>query len=191
MAELANDAGYQARNAALDAEMAVRAQSRCEAEQPLLADLATLGLHVASVWSLHNHRPYPPGTYDVLLHHLDSALPDRVREGITRAFVAAEARPLWTKLVHRYRGDPSPLDSGARQGLAEALMTLADREVKEDLLALLRDRSLGSSRVLLLRALTRLRLPDRWDLVGEFSHDPELRAEAEHMLHQRALREHR
>lgn len=70
-------------------------------------------------------------------------------------------------------------------------MTLADREVKDDLLALFRDRTLGSSRVLLLRALTRLRLPDRWDLVDELSHDPELRAEAEHMLHQRALRKRR
>ena len=50
---------------------------------------------------------------------------------------------------------------------------------------------LGPSRVLLLRALTRLRLPTAWSSISQCLADPELKKEAAHLLHQRELRDRR
>jgi len=183
------DREYRAKVEALDAELAKRSERVREAERPLLTDLGALGLDVESVWDLRARQPYPDGTFDVLLRHLATTLPDRTREGIARALAVADARDLWPVLVDAYRNETSPEDSGAREGLAEALMITAHRAVADDLVELIRDRSLGISRVLLLRAVTRLRLPDRWDLIAACAQDPALHREAEHMLAERARRQ--
>lgn len=182
------DPDYRARKKAFDAELAERSRRLREAERPLLADLSALGLDVESVWALRSLQPYPDGTVDVLLQHLVTPFPDRVREGIARALAVVEARPAWPVLVRAYRNETSAEDSGAREGLAEALMVTASRATADDLVGMIRDRRLGPSRVLLLRAVTRLRLPGRWELIAECLRDPDLAIEADHMLAKRTRR---
>lgn len=188
---LRTDPEYRAQHEAVEVERAERTKRLRATEGPLLADLAELGLRLETVWNLRSRQPYPDGTVEVLLHHLAEPLPDRVREGIARALAHVNVRWAWPNLVQAYRNEQSLEDSGARQGLAEALMVTAHRGVADDLVALIRDRTLGSSRVLLLRAITRLRLPGGWELIGECVEDPDLEKEAEHVLAQRARRQER
>ena len=186
---LRTDPDYRAKVESVEAERAERVKRLRDAEKPLLADLAALGLDVETVWNLRGREPYPDGTVEVLLRHLASPLPDRVREGIARALAVVEVRWAWPNLAQAYRNEMSPMDSGVRQGLAEALLVTAHREVADDLVSLIHDRTLGTSRVLLLRAVSRLRLPGRWELIAECAEDPDLYKEAEHMLAQRARRQ--
>ena len=188
MRALDADPDHRAKKETFDAELAERSRRLSEAARPLLADLSAIGCDVESLWTLRTLQPYPDGTIQVLLQHLGTPLPDRVREGIARALAVVEARPAWPELVQAYRNEASAEDTGTREGLAEALMVTASRATADELVEIIQDRRLGPSRILLLRALTRLRLPDRWGLIAQCRQDPDLVVEADHMLAERARR---
>jgi hypothetical protein len=183
---LLTDPEYAAQVRAMEHERATRADALREAEQPLLEDLRAVGVSVDSVWTLRTEQRRDSAVATVLLRHLHRPYPDRVREGLARALTAPAA---WDHLVRAYREANPQRDRSFMDGLAATLSQIADRSRRDELLGLLHDRSRGSSRVHLLRAVTRLRLPDRWLLVEACTADPDLRREAEHMLHQRALRD--
>jgi hypothetical protein len=147
-----------------------------KAEQPLLADLRRTGIEVQSAWDLVNtSRPYLEAL-PVLLEHLARPYPDRVREGIARALAVRDARFAWPALVRLYQQEPPGTD--AKDGLAVALAAISDRSTLSDLIRLAADRQQGTSRVLLIRGLTRSRQPSARAALERLQDDPEVGEEA-------------
>jgi hypothetical protein len=66
---------------------------------------------------------------------------------------------------------------GAKAGLAAALAATATDDVIDDLIALAKDRSLGSSRLLLLKALRKSKSEVAKRTIEELASDPDLKKE--------------
>lgn len=188
MAELEADPEWVA---ARDAEE--RQLERDEAELrrqqvPLLADLSAVGIHVTDVWDLVNTSEPYPAALPVLVQHLHLDYAEPIREGIARALAVPDAVPFWDQVMKLFRA-ADPGDVRIYQGLGVALSGMATRSRLAEVRAVLRDRRLGPARGFFLRTLTRLRAPDRWEVIGDLFDDPEIGAEARHLLHQRELRD--
>jgi hypothetical protein len=211
MERLNSDPEYLARKKEQDEEFQRKAEEYAHAEAPLVQALKAAGVPVSSVWDLVNAgRKRPSRTFRIstdppeaiwdwldakgrsfativplLLEHLQRPYPDRVRAGIARALAVPEAKFAWPLLVKLYRQDQG---DWSRDGLAVALSNLADDDLIDELIALARDPQNGKSRVLLLDALRRSRLPRTQTALTEFGKDPVLQKEALRILHLRSKR---
>lgn len=150
------------------------------AEAPLVEDLRRAGFEVESAWDLVNISTPYPAALSILLDHLWRPYPDRVREGIARALAVRDAKFGWDTLIRLYREERAGTD--AKDGLAVALAGSADEEVIDDLVELARDPAHGDSRLLLLRALARLRDQRAHAALRALAGDPALTEEAERLL---------
>jgi len=188
LAQLESDPAWVAARAERERQLARREAELGESEAPLAQQLREAGIDVESAWDLvKTYEPYPDAI-PILLAHLHRPYPDRVREGIARALAVPDAHSAWHEIVELYRLTDPDEEPDTKDGLAVCLAAIAGRGNVEEVIVLIRDRSLGPSRVVFLRVLTRLRVPQAWELVAECARDPELRRQAEHMLHQRELR---
>ena len=132
--------------------------ARHRAEQaPLLAELRTADLDIQAVSDLINTSAKYDKAIPILLRHLLLPYSDVTRETIARSLAVPEARHAWPTLVAEYRkaptGKKNGIRLGAKDGLAVALSVTATEAVMEELVALAKDRTHGSSRLLLLPAL--------------------------------------
>lgn len=179
-----NDPEWQARKAeserlALIAEEKERELSADEV--PLVRSLAQAGFLVKSVWDLVSS----PGPYKnaipVLLEHLKKPYMERTREGIARALAVYDSADIWPELVHLYRNEPlfvkTGKNNGAKDGLALAVAQATTEENISTLIELARDRSNGSSRLLLLRRLRRSKNPIAKHALADLAADPDLEKE--------------
>ena len=81
-------AEQERKNAALEAEMQILRRE----EEPLIADLSSVGIKVDSVWDLVNTNRAYPAAVPVLVRHLQNReYPIKIREGIVRALIVPEA----------------------------------------------------------------------------------------------------
>jgi len=179
---------FVARQEAQERELAARsARLRAEAE-PLLKDLSAVGWQVDSVWDLVNTSANYMEAIPVLLKHLLLPYSDRTREGIARALAVPPARAAWPALVEEYRkapmgvgvkapGETKEFRLGAKDGLACAVAATATEGVMEDLVELAKDRTLGSSRVLLLSVLKKSKSNVARVALKELASDPDLEKE--------------
>jgi hypothetical protein len=187
-ARLEADPDYVARRRARDAEFA-RIRTAVKTEQaPILEDLRRVGCHVESVWDLVNtSKPYPEAL-PILVKHLTLPYSDRTREGIARALAVKPARFAWPNLVEEYCKAPTgwgiksaaesePARLGVKDGLAVALSVTVTDETMPELIELLRDRSHGEYRVLLLFGLKRSKNPLVLEAIDELADDPDLAKE--------------
>lgn len=184
--ELENNPEYVAMRQRKDAELAQRVAVLARASAPLIAALAGVGVDVASVWDLVNR----PNDYDValpvLLTHLNLEYPEVIREGIARALGVPNARPLaWEAVVSQYKREPM---RQVKSGLAVAISAMADRSVLDEVIALVRDRANGPSRILLLSVLSRSRDPAAATTLTELADDPDLYKEIAIILKRKAKR---
>ena len=115
----------------------------------------------------------------ILLEHLQRSYPDAVREGIARALAVPAAKFAWPSLVNLYRQETV---RRTKDGLAVAISNIADDETLDELIALARDVGHGESRVLLLNALERSRLPKARKALMELGGDPMLQKEVQRIL---------
>lgn len=150
-------------------------------QEPILAELREIGWDVSSVWDLVNtSNPYSEAI-PVLLKHLLLPYSDRTREGIARALAVPDARYAWPILVAEYRKAPMGQENGirldAKSGLAVALAATATDKVMDELIAIAKDRSHGSSRLLLLRALRKSKSAAAKQAIEELASDPDLKKE--------------
>jgi hypothetical protein len=175
----------RARLRAIDAEKGARRAewiARLDIEeQPLLADLRRIGLSLDSVWDLVNmSMPYREAL-PILMEHLTRPYSDRTMEGIARALAVPDARSAWPLLVTQYRkartGVEDGIILGAKGGLAAALSATATDDVIDELIGLAKDRSNGSSRVLLLRGLRKSKMPQAKAALDDLASDPDLEKE--------------
>jgi hypothetical protein len=170
-------------------EIEKRVAENRRAEAPLVAELQAAGVQVQTgvlvqtVWDLVNTASPYPEALPILLAHLPRPYPAAVREGIARALAVPATRALgWEVLTRLYREEPVAL---VKAGLAAAIAAASANEVLEDVLALVRDRRHGESRVLLLSALRRSRDPRAAAALVELADDPDLTKEIQFILRRR------
>src|SRR5277367_1754260 len=112
---------WVAREKAKDEEREARASQLRIEQQPLLAELRSVGWPVNSVWDLVNTGEKYEAAIPVLLKHLVLPYSDRIRGGIARSLAVRYARSAWPLLVAEYRKQPMCDDQlGAKFGLAVA-----------------------------------------------------------------------
>lgn len=153
MAELEADPDFVARREAADAERAERERLLGIAEQPIVEDLRGLGLDLDSVWDLYKIPDSRPHAIPILLKHLNLDYPGRVLFGIGQGLNHESARAWWSDL--RQMMLTTERDE-VRDRLAVALANCATRDHYEDLLAFIRDDSLGEYRIYFLRPINRI-----------------------------------
>jgi hypothetical protein len=150
-------------------------------EEPILVELRELGWKANSVWDLVNTSASYRESIPVLVRHLLLSYSDRTREGIARALAVPDAREAWPTLVAEYRkapmGEENGIRLGAKDGLAVALAATATDNVIDELITLAKDRSHGSSRLLLLRALRKSKSPQAKRAIEELASDTDLAKE--------------
>lgn len=187
MARLEADPDWVARRAVREQKFDRLGEERSRALEPVTVELRAAGFDVESPWDLYLHKPYDQAVPILVRHLKDSSYNEEARAAIARALAVPEARGAWRDLVDLYRCVDRQQDQ-IKQALAAAIAVTAERSGADELVTLLFDTDMGSSRILLLRALTRLRLPDAWSLITKALSDADLDQEAAHMLHQRDLR---
>jgi hypothetical protein len=179
MARLNADPDYVVRKKERDEVFRGQEEKHARAEAPLVQELRAAAITVDSVWDLVNSRNRYPLSIPILLDHLQRSYPDALRDGMARALAVPEARYAWSLLVKLYREES---EKRTKSGLAVALANIADDKVIDELISLARDPQHGVSRVLLLDALRRSRLPQARKALMEFGSDQLLQKEAQQIL---------
>ena len=176
-ARLAADPVYQERKRQLDAAHAARVEALRVALIPLLDDLKNVGVNSSAellVGDRAKAPPFPLAALPILIEHLQRPYPRAARALMARAVAVPQSKFAWHTLVDLYRREPA---DGAKDDLAVAVEAVADDDTADDLIALVRDRSNGASRILLLRGLVRLSEPRAKATLREMRHDPDLEKE--------------
>jgi hypothetical protein len=167
------DPSFMRRKAEQERSMAESEAFLQLAEAPLIEDLVRLGFQVKSVWFLKNNNPEFRKAIPVLLDHLRRPYPDVIRAGIAqRLAVRATLRTGWRILVDEFRNTGHD-HAHVKDSLGVALSGAADSSVMEELIGLAKDRSLGPSRIMLLRGIKRSKLPEASQAIAELADDPE------------------
>lgn len=179
MARLNSDSEFVAKRAQEEAERQGRAAEWRHAEAPLVEELRAAGFAVDSAWDFVNKSAPYADALPILVDHLQRSYPSRVREGIARALAVPQSKFAWNVLTRLYRDEG---EKDAKDGLAVAISVVADDEVIDEVLALVRDVRHGPSRVLLLSALERSEDPRARAALMELGTDPELKKEIQVIL---------
>lgn len=189
LAELEADSEWVAARSVDDARVESMEASVRETQSALLGELSAVGLETVDVWQLQsNDIAAHPEAVSILVRHLqDRGCHAAVREGIAQALGTPAAAAHWSEMFEVFAALDDE-DANLRERLAGALSRAATREHVSQVQALLREPSYGRNRLPFLRTLTRLRTPDRWQFIEGSLADPDLRAEAEHLLHMRQRR---
>ena len=171
------DPEFMRRRAEQERALAERAALIRSAEAPLVEDLARVGLEVDSVWLLKNNNPEFRKAIPILLDHLRRPYPDIIRAGIAQRLAVRATRKIgWRILVEEFRSTGYE-HKHVKDSLGAALSGAADDSVIEELINLAKDRSLGSSRIMLLRGIRRSRRPEAKQAIVELADDPDLARE--------------
>jgi hypothetical protein len=174
--ELEADPAYIGKQEQRDREFSRREALQREAEAPLVKDLRSAGFDVDSAWDLVNtSKPYPEAL-PILVQHLNRPYPSRIREGIARALAVPDAAFARESLIRLYRNERA--DSDAKVGIAVAIAAAADDDFVVELIELVRDKSNGESRVILLGPVAKSSSPQAKRALTEFERDPSLSSKA-------------
>lgn len=172
----------QKKQAALRAEIAERVAGYKREQQQLLAELASVGVHIDMV----NRLPMVP-TKDyvqaipILAKHLKKEYSEATLESLARTLATQEAKQYWDDLVELYRHNRDRVREGSgdfTMGLAAAVAAACPPARLDELIELVRDPGLPH-RVLLLTPLRKRRGKDPKiaQLIEELRHDPALTKE--------------
>jgi hypothetical protein len=153
----------------------------------LVAELAEVGVRVRDVWDLVNTSARYPDAIPVLLRWLDRVeevpaeieAKAKLREGLVRAVSVSYARPAAARpVIAQFSRVADPSGLGIGWVLGNALRTVADESVADELAALLRDRRLGRAREQIFEAVPRIAKarPDIVPLVRSLLDDETVRA---------------
>lgn len=153
LAEREKDPEWVAMRAAQDAEYAARQARHRAEEQPIVADLRSVGYRVNSVYDLVNTADGYPDAVPVLIDHLLRPYGDRIKEGIARALTVREARGVAGPALVEALRDSEGNDRACRWALANALTVAADRADRDAIKALIEAEANDDVRDRLKRAL--------------------------------------
>ncbi len=172
--QLNADPDFAARRAREDGERQRCAEEWRRAESPLVDELQASGVAVESAWDLVNTSASYSTALPILLKHLERPYPAAIREGIARALAVPEAAFGFVALQRLYRQES---EERVKSGLAAAIAATVNDETIDALIALAKDASHGSSRLLLLSALARSIDPRARAALVELGTDPDLHKE--------------
>lgn len=150
---LAEDPEYRRQVEAAEAERVERSRLLREAEVPVVADLAAVGVEVDSVWDLYETPGAYPTAIPVLLDHFTRDYPDGVLRGVGAALDHRSARDWWQHLKAIYLG---ATNDTVRNCAAAVLSNVAVKAHYDDVLAFLAEDSLGDTRIFFLRPVNRI-----------------------------------
>lgn len=169
------DPEYRARRRTREAERAKLAAERTARLAPFRADLAAAGF--AETYDRLTGIPISDDrVFAIALEHLArDGYDDFTRAEIARTFVVRGAWPYWERLVALFR---SAQGEQERDALGAALSTCAKSAHVDQMMSLVRDASLGPSRIFFLRPINRLGRTRGKSFVMEYLDDPELGVEA-------------
>lgn len=150
---MAEDPDYRREVEAEEARRAEESRIMLVAQQPIVADLAALGIETDSVWNLYRIPESRPKAIPVLLDHLTRPYPDKVLTGIGVALEDKSARAWWPELKALYLNTSN---AKVRDRLAAVLSGVATKVHYDDVLSFLVDESLGATRIYFLRPVNRI-----------------------------------
>jgi len=179
LAQLEKDPDFVARREERDRAVEARAEALRVEEAPLVADLRAAGYDVTSVWDLVNSSLSYIDDVPLLLSHFVRPYSSSIRDGIARALGTPGAIEYWALLLNRYKSEE---DFRVKDGLAAALAAIADDSVIDSVIALVRNSANGPSRLLLLRALAKSRVPEARETLVALRSDPFFEKEAKFLL---------
>jgi hypothetical protein len=167
-----------------------------EQEKPLTEELIRAGLGGRSVSDLVNTRDSYSAAIPVLLKHLTLPYHDNIAGMIARALAVSEARYAWDFIVNEYKNAPGIRQDGRnsqrKDALALAVAGALPPDRWDEFIALVRDRSNGASRTMMLRKIERSKREDMDALLDELTKDGDLSLEiAEIRKRQARARERR
>jgi len=154
---LASDPEYQAMRAEKEKRIAEMEAMLAADAKPLIEALAAAGRPVKSVWDLVNTAESYPEAIPVLVEHLSRPYNIRTREGIARALAVKEARGPAAHAVlaelKKMTEAKDPVEESYRFALTNALVTIGDPSMQDDLRQMLNDPRYAKARMGLERAL--------------------------------------
>ncbi len=174
MQELRSDPNWMAQADAREHwRLAVSERLRRE-QEPLIRDLAEAGYLVRSIDDLVNTRDPYPSAIPVLLRHLENTNYDpAIREGIARALTVREAKEFLPELVEAFRRDPDTAVNGPKWAIGNAIEMLFDDRYADQIAELVRDRSHGPARNILVYALGKSRSEAAREAIESLRSDPD------------------
>jgi HEAT repeat protein len=173
LAELAQDPIYLEQQAARDKERRTRlARNQIDA-QPMFDDLDEIGVGVESFNEL-NSQKLSPEAVQVLLDWLPRLGNLNVKETIIRILTKPEARPAAAStLIDEFWNCPE-----LRWEIGNALATVADDSVFDEVRAISQDKELGSDREMVVVALGNMKNPEAVNVALELTNDPDVAGHA-------------
>jgi hypothetical protein len=130
------------------------------AEEPIVNALRSVGIRVGSVWDLVNERYTEPRVIPILVEQLRLPYPYRIREGIARGLTVQNAgKKALRVLVDEFKKVPDSEDApqhGFKWALGNAISVVADKSSFDEVVSLLRDKSHGTTRDMMVLRLPRL-----------------------------------
>lgn len=177
MAGLNADPEFQAAQAERDKVHLEKVSKLKAASKPLDDALRTIcPLVIDGVWDLVNTRERYDEVLPILFEHLTKDYPDEILDGIARALAVPQALPYRPTFISLFRRDP-PVSKGFRFGLGIAIAHTTGPDNLAETIELLKDRSLGESRLALLLVIRHTRKPEIRQVIEELSSDPDLAKE--------------
>ncbi len=175
-ARLEADPDWVARRDARERDRAQREQQSHIEQAPLLSDLQAIGIVVNNVWNLVNTATPYPQALPILLRHLSKQYSERTLEGIARALAVKDARLIaWDHLIASLRKKLFPKEPN--DAIMVAIAAMARPTDLECLIDLIKDESLGSCRIFLVRNLMRSKRQEARNVLLSLRDDPDLKRE--------------
>jgi hypothetical protein len=175
------DPEFVARQKAQELALTKRVARHREEQAPIVSELREAGIEIRFLPDLIMRSVPYPTAIPILLKHLVQTYSDVTRETLARSLAVPDARYAWPIFVAEYRKAPMGQENGiqlrAKDGLAVALAATATDNVMDELIAIAKDRSHGSSRLLLLKALRKSKGAAAKKAIEELASDPDLEKE--------------
>jgi len=148
-----------------------------EEERVLLSELKAVGIDAPSIDVLVKRKEPYPQAIPILLRHLRMPYSDNFREQIARCLAIPDAAYVRDELIAElFKEERAPLRENkiknVAQGLACAVAASTTEANIPSLVALVKDESLGSNRILFLRRLRRSKRPEASEVLRDLKDDP-------------------
>lgn len=150
---------------------------------PLIKELHNNGLNVKSVWDISKTDKLDINIINILLKHLKLDYHLRVKEGIARLLAIKNNKNIiWDTLIEEYikaKADEKIMEPGQRgykDGLAEAISYLANKNDINTLIDLIKNKEHGKSRILLADKLFKYKNKEEvYDVINNLKEDVDLK----------------
>lgn len=162
-------------------------EAELEADRtPIIMDLQGAGIQVDSiVATAFRNIPFAQcgPAFEILKSHFSRPYRQSNRRNMAYAMgVLGAHSSVWAELVFFYKNEH---DNAVREALASAMVSAFTPSEMEDVIEILKDASLGGSRIILLRTLSRSRQPLALATLYDLKDDPDLKLEIAHILKQK------